>query len=132
MASNTISYDDKDKIISSGDNEQRMFIIQKGEVQITLDDGVKRIELARLQKGDFFGEISLFNNTPRSADATAVGKTKLLCIESRSELDQYLEKNPGFSRKMVQVLGKRLAKTDELLKKELSGRSQAAVINFLW
>jgi CRP/FNR family cyclic AMP-dependent transcriptional regulator len=84
-------------------------------VQIMLSDGKNTILVATLNKGDFFGEISLFNNTPRSANAFAVGNVKLAFIDNVDQLKAFLLKNPSYAAKMVHILAQRLAKTDEIL-----------------
>ncbi len=115
MAKQIVFYQRSEKIIKAGTTEQRMYIILEGEVEISLSDGNNRIVVAKLRKGDFFGEISLFNNTPRSADAIAAGDVKLAYIDSVEELKAFLLKNPVFAAKMVHILAQRLAKTDEIL-----------------
>jgi CRP-like cAMP-binding protein len=73
-----------------------------------------------LKKGDFFGEISLFNNIPRSATAIATGNVKLAYIDNSDQLREFLVQNPVFAAKMVHTLAKRLAKTDEILVGKIS------------
>jgi CRP/FNR family cyclic AMP-dependent transcriptional regulator len=115
MAPRVLFYTDGERIIESNKVEQRMYIILEGMVAISLTDGKNRIDVAELKKGDFFGEISLFNNTPRSANATAVGDVRLAYIDNLQQLKAFLVKNPNFAAKMVHILAKRLAQTDEIL-----------------
>jgi CRP/FNR family transcriptional regulator, cyclic AMP receptor protein len=108
-------YNQNEKIIEAGKVENKMYIILEGEVEIALSDKNNRIIVANLKKGDFFGEISLFNNIPRSATVIASTNVKLVYIDSVEELKAFLIKNPAFAAKMVAILAQRLAKTDALL-----------------
>ena len=67
-----LTFSSGDLIFSQGDLGTDMFIIQDGEVDI-----IKHIQgeshlLSHLEKGDFFGEMALMENSPRTADALAV------------------------------------------------------------
>lgn len=116
MKKNIVYYRRSERIIKAGQQEQRMFIILEGSVSILLSDGKNTIQVAELKAGDFFGEISLFNNTPRSATVVAESDSvKLFYIDSVDGLKAFLIKNPSFAAKMVHVLASRLAKTDEIL-----------------
>jgi len=128
VAKQIVFYQRSEKIIKAGTTEQRMYIILEGEVEISLSDGNNRIVVAKLRKGDFFGEISLFNNTPRSADAIAAGDVKLAYIDSVEELKAFLLKNPVFAAKMVHILAQRLAKTDEILIGKVSELNRLKVL----
>jgi CRP/FNR family cyclic AMP-dependent transcriptional regulator len=110
-----IYYQNGERIIEAGQLEKKMYIIIEGDVEISLLEGSSKVVVATLHNGDFFGEISLFNNTPRSANAIASGNVKLVCIDSEMQLRAFLIKNPTFAAKMVHVLALRLAKTDEIL-----------------
>ncbi len=115
-----LHYQNSEKIIEAGQMEKRMYIILEGFVSIYLTDGKNRVEVAHLKKGDFFGEISLFNNTPRSATVVADGDVKLATIDNVEQLKAFLLKNPAFAAKMVHILAKRLAKTDKILLGKIS------------
>jgi len=132
MAKKIISCKNGEYIIKAGDTQRRMFIILEGEVEITIDDGIKNVTVATLNKNDFFGEISLFNDTPRSANAVSKGKAKLTYIDSLKALERVMAKNPGYTRRMVKELTRRLAQTDEILKREIGGYSKAKLVNFMW
>jgi CRP/FNR family cyclic AMP-dependent transcriptional regulator len=92
-----------------------MYIILEGAVGISLSDGKNTVRVANLQKGDFFGEISLFNSSPRSANAIALGDVTVAYLDNLQDLKAFLVKNPSFAAKMVHILAQRLAKTDEIL-----------------
>lgn len=115
MGKNIVYYQNSEKIIEAGSRETRMYIILEGEVYISVSDRIEKVIVAKLKKGDFFGEISLFNNTPRSATATAEGNVKLAFIDNSDQLKEFLIRNPVFAAKMVHTLAKRLAQTDEIL-----------------
>lgn len=115
MAARVLNFTNSERIIRAGDNDRRMYIILEGMVQISLRDGSDSFVVANMRKGDFFGEMSLFCNRPRTADVIAVGSVKLTYIESMPELRKFLTVNPNFAIKMVEVLSERLTKTDEHL-----------------
>ncbi len=61
-----------------------MFVIVAGKVKVVHRKGAQKIELATLGCGDFFGEISLVDEGPRSADVEAVSDCTLLRITAGS------------------------------------------------
>jgi CRP-like cAMP-binding protein len=115
-----LHYQHGEKIIEAGKMESRMYILLEGFVSIYLTDGKNRIEVAKLKKGDFFGEMSLFNNSPRSATALADGDVKLCTVDNVNQLKAFLIKNPSFAAKMVHILCQRLAETDDILLGKIS------------
>ena len=115
MSSKIIFYHKGETIIKEGQLDRRMYIILEGSVKITLSDNDEKINVANLNKGDFFGEMSLFNDTPRSATATALEDVKLAILSDKNQLTNFLEINPKFASKMVHILATRLAKTNEIL-----------------
>lgn len=74
----SVSYNVGDVVISRGDIGENFYIIESGSVSIVCPDqnGAER-EIAVLNKGDYFGELALINDKPRSA--TVVAKTPLKC-----------------------------------------------------
>ena len=68
-----------------------MFIIAEGKVRISkMVPGIGEEALAILEKGQYFGEMSLIEDGPRSADAIAHSRTCKLYELSRDKLDQVM------------------------------------------
>jgi len=94
---------------------KKMYIIMSGQVEISVAGDKENIVLARMKKGDFFGEMALFVDKPRSASARALTPVQVALVESKQQLDKFLQKNPNFSAKMVAIMCERLAHTNDLL-----------------
>lgn len=100
-----------------------MYIIKKGSVKIyrKLSEGHDK-ELAILKIGDFFGEMALLDESPRSASAVAVEESQLLGIY-QPELFDVFERAPKIGLKvpvkLAKIIGMRLRKTNEQLQQLL-------------
>jgi CRP-like cAMP-binding protein len=98
-----------------------MYVIEQGEVSVGLvgNDGSKK-ELALLKDGDFFGELSLLDESPRSASVIAVTDANLIGF-FRPDLFEIMEKSPGTGLKIVlkvaEMIGERLRNTNQELSK---------------
>jgi CRP-like cAMP-binding protein len=128
----TRRFSNGDIIIRRGNVEKRMYVILNGEVEVSINDGIKKIVIAVLNKHDFFGEISLFSDMPRSADAIAVGSVKAAFFDSTTELDMFLKVNPKYSIKMVNILAERIAHSNKILYEEIMGTNSAKSIKYVW
>jgi len=108
-------------VFYQGDPGLGMYIIQDGEVSIRIldKDGEER-ELALLTDGDFFGELALLDESPRSANA--VCKTDCVLIGFfRPDLFELISKNNALGIKIVlklaEIVAQRLRHTDKELSK---------------
>lgn len=69
-----------ERIIKQGDVADGMYFIENGTVTISvLDEKGKEIEINRLGKGGYFGELALVTHRPRAASAFAAEDIKLAC-----------------------------------------------------
>ncbi len=107
-------------IFNEGDLGTEMFVIQEGEVEIVkaIHGEVRR--LALLSHGDFFGEMSILEDLPRTATALAATDCRLLRINGTT-FDQMLRKNPEIAVRMMRKLSRRLRETDGLLREAMGG-----------
>jgi CRP-like cAMP-binding protein len=77
-------YEENEIIFKEGDPGDSLCIVEQGEVAIRRlvdKNQTKRKTLAIIEKGDFFGEMAIFEGKPRSASAVASLKTKILFIK---------------------------------------------------
>ena len=114
------SYSAGDVIFSQGDLGTDMFIIQEGEVDIVKHINNESHHLSHLERGDFFGEMALLENVPRTADAVAKTDVKVLVING-SRFDEMLRRNPEIAVRIIRKYSKRLREANALLER-LVGR----------
>ncbi|MEM6457656.1 MAG: cyclic nucleotide-binding domain-containing protein [Acidobacteriota bacterium] len=103
-------------VFREGDLGTDMYVIHAGEVEILKEfDGGEHQRLALLEVGDFFGEMSVLEDLPRTAAARAVTACQLLQFNGAS-FDQMLRKNPEIAVRMMRKLSRRLRDTDRRLR----------------
>ena len=103
-----------------GDN---MYIILEGAVEILKEaQGGSSKVLTTVGKGEFFGEMALIDDRPRSATAVASVPCKLL-VMSDDHLDSYIVANPDFASKMIRNLAQRLRGANKLIEQALAGNT---------
>ena len=102
-------------IIQMGEPGTSMFIVVDGNVNIHLPgEQSRRISLKDIAAGEYFGELSLFDDKPRSASAVATTDTKLLELD-RATLSSYLQSRPHAAIVLLSTLAARLRATNEML-----------------
>jgi CRP-like cAMP-binding protein len=109
-----VEFNEGDLIFSEGDRSQEMFIVQSGAVEVVKQSPDGNVVLARLERGDFLGEMSLLESLPRSATAVARGKTRLLVIQPGGFLLK-IRRDPTFAFELMQSLSRRIRLTSERL-----------------
>jgi len=108
----------KDSLLfKEGDEGDRCYIITGGEVRISkFIPNIGEEALAVLKPGDYFGEMALIDNFPRSAHAIANSDVELLSIH-KTELDKILIMDRDLGYKLLwaftKTLSKRLRETNE-------------------
>jgi CRP-like cAMP-binding protein len=89
------------------------FMILSGRIKVAIlgDDG-REVILSILGPGDFFGEMALLDNEPRSATAIAVEEAELLSLH-RNDLQGLFAENPTISVALIRVLTARLRRANQ-------------------
>jgi CRP/FNR family transcriptional regulator, cyclic AMP receptor protein len=98
-----------------------MYVIERGEVSVVLmGEGDVKKEIAVLKEGDFFGELSLLDESPRSASVIARTDAQLIGF-FRPDLFEIMEEAPSTGLKIVlkvaEMIGERLRHTNQELTK---------------
>ncbi len=99
-------------VFREGESGEEMYIIQEGGVEILKQFGPSSKRLATLEAGDFFGEMSMLENRPRSASARVTADTKLLPVDP-STFDQMLREYPEVAVRMLRSLCARMRKYED-------------------
>lgn len=104
-----------DFVFREGDLGTEMYIIQEGRIEILKKSasGHERL-LAALEKGDFFGEVSILEDLPRTASARVAADATLVQING-STFDHMLRTNPEIAVRMMRKMSRRLREADRLL-----------------
>jgi CRP/FNR family cyclic AMP-dependent transcriptional regulator len=108
-------------IVEEGLTGDYMYVIRQGRVKVTKasEDGREKI-MDFLEQGAFFGEMSLFDQAPRSASIKTLEPSVLLALSRRDFLD-LLRTSPDLALAVIHELTRRLREADE----------QASSISFL-
>jgi cAMP-dependent protein kinase regulator len=97
------------RVIQEGAPGDCMYIIKSGEVEVsTSDPKGKKLVLATLQEGDFFGEISLITGHARSASVTTLRATELIRL-GKEDFDRVMPRHPETLKVLEDSLQTRLA-----------------------
>src|SRR5438093_3729827 len=124
-------------IFQEGDPGDGLYVIVEGKVQITFLVGQdQRRVLSRLGPGDFFGEMAVLDNHPRSATATAETDTQVYFIR-RDDLQHVLASSPALAVSLVKEFSLRMREfnqryTQEVLQAErltLVGRFARSIVH---
>ena len=99
-------------VIKAEDEGDTLFVISRGQVKVSIvsKDG-REVILSILAEGDFFGEMSLLDGHPRSANVTTMQETDLLMVR-RADFLRLVMNTPQIAIKLLSVLAGRLRKTD--------------------
>ena len=109
------TYQAGDTVFFAGDPGHLVYFIGAGKVKIHVirDDGEETV-YSIVSGGEFFGEMSLIDGQPRSADATCIEPTELASLPG-DEFLRCMERFPDLSRRVMAVQSARLRSTDRQL-----------------
>lgn len=88
-----------------------VYFIVSGWVKVRRHSGEEVVTLAILGRGDFFGEMAILDESPRSTDVIALSAVKLLSISAQRFI-QTLFKDPQLHHRMLQLMVRRLRQTN--------------------
>jgi CRP/FNR family cyclic AMP-dependent transcriptional regulator len=110
-------------IMVQGDKGSEMYIVAAGHVNIFLPgESSRRVSLKDIARGEYFGELALFDDKPRSASALATTDAVLLAL-SRETLSSYLAVRPRAAMNILQTMAERLRETNAMLSERVAKNS---------
>jgi len=100
-------------VVSEGDEGSSLFVVQSGSLKAFLTDvGGREVTLSLLDPGDYFGELALLDESPRSASVMAVTRSELLQIP-RSAFLALIDAHPACMQIVVHNLVGRIRQLTE-------------------
>jgi signal recognition particle receptor subunit beta len=109
-------YQDGDIIFEKGDPGDKMYYIESGKIEIVQLGEFEKEVLAVYQKGDFFGEMALFADKPRSMTAIARGFTQVQ-VMTKETLPDYIYKKPEIALALIKTLSNRIQGSNQTISK---------------
>ena len=93
-----------ERIVHQGEAGDAMYVVLEGTAVVSLLDeqGAER-EVARLSRGEFFGEMALLTGEPRTASVTALDDLAVLRIHKES-MQSVLSRRPGLAQEMAEIV----------------------------
>ena len=99
-------------LFEEGQPGDHMYVVTEGEIEIRRRVGDIDNLLAVLLPGDFFGEMAILNNRPRSATAITRVASRLVVIEGHM-FEAMLRARPEIAMRMIKTLGLRLENANQ-------------------
>ncbi len=116
----------KQPIYLAGDPSENLYFLKEGRVKITrIDESGKEFTLTLLEPGEIFGELGLFDDSPRETTAVAL-EDSIICLMKRQDFEKYAAQKPDLSLKLTKLMGLRLRqienRIEELLFRDVPSR----------
>lgn len=105
-------YSTGDYIVRQGETGLGLFFITSGKVKVEADHNGAKVVVAQLNAEDFFGELSIIDNKPRSASIICLENTNCLLL-TRDSFSKLMNKYPEIAIQMAKSLTARLRATTE-------------------
>ncbi len=117
-------------LFKEGDVGKEMFVVQAGKVNITKTVRDTEKVLATLGAGEFFGEMAILNQKPRSAGAVMADDGKLLVIDPKT-FEAMIRGNVEIAVRLIKKLSDRLQEADDQIENLLLRDPSSRVVHFL-
>lgn len=111
----TRNYPANSILINEGDDTSSLYVIVEGEVKVFVnDEHGKEAILNIMGEGEYFGELALVDDAPRSASVMTTKPTKVMII-TKADFKRCLNDNPDMAYSLIRALSKQVrALTDSV------------------
>lgn len=106
------SYEPGQEIVREGDTGVGAFIIRSGRVEVIQTRGGEQVKLGEMKQGDFFGEMALLDEFPRSATVRAIEPTTCLGL-TRWHFRGIMESHPQIALGLLPILTRRVRNAEK-------------------
>lgn len=124
MTYSVIEYEPNEFVFKQGDPGDLMYLVQDGEVEVLQDLGGYQNQVAVLERGDFFGEMSVLEEEPRTHSVRTLSAAKLIKID-RAGFKNMLTRNAEIAVRMIRKLSFRLMSAEDMLVRTWAGAEES-------
>jgi small-conductance mechanosensitive channel len=114
-----------ERVIEEGAAGESMFVLLRGAAQVSVSKNGTSIQVATLQTGDCFGEMSLLTGERRSATVRAEGDCYVMEI-SKPVMAEIIRQSPDCLNQLSEILAKRRMETEGIVEEAMPSRDQVA------
>ena len=114
-----------ERVIEEGDDGNSMFILLRGNAQVSVAKNGSTIPVATLRSGDCFGEMSLLTGEKRSATVQAEGDCYVMEI-GKEVMGEVIRESPDCLKQLSELLAKRRMETEGILKDAATSAAEHA------
>jgi CRP-like cAMP-binding protein len=114
LKENTVIVPSRTVLFKENDFSKDIYIVKRGKIRIVKKIGSRQVQLMVVDAGGIFGEISMFDNGPRTATAIAAEDTELIKLTPALFQDS-MKTIPEWFMVIARVLSQRIRQTDNRL-----------------
>lgn len=103
-----LAFPSQHTIFTQGQEGRSLYILVSGQVRVHIGDR----ELAQLEKGACFGEMSVFDAEPRSATITTLAPCECLVL-TQQQLYEAIDETPGIAVNIIRLLSRRIREQNQ-------------------
>jgi CRP/FNR family cyclic AMP-dependent transcriptional regulator len=130
------TYSKKNIVFHEGDYGDALYVIKQGRIKIAkvaIDGREKTLTI--LKSGDFFGEMAIFDDMPRSATAESMDNDVRLLSINKTDFERLIIENPSIAIRIMKDLTRRIRQVNEQVQdlafKDVHGRVASTLFNLL-
>jgi CRP/FNR family cyclic AMP-dependent transcriptional regulator len=130
------TYSKKNIVFHEGDYGDALYVIKNGRIKIAkvaIDGREKTLTI--LKSGDFFGEMAIFDDMPRSATAESMDNDVRLLSINKTDFERLIIENPSIAIRIMKDLTRRIRQVNEQVQdlafKDVHGRVASTLFNLL-
>lgn len=100
-------YRDGETVVRQGEAGDCMYVIQQGTVEVVVEQGEQEVQIAIRGKGEFFGEMAIFEREVRMATVRALGEARILTIDEKNFIRR-IHEDPSLAYRIVRTMSQRI------------------------
>lgn len=117
-------------LFHEGDPGREMYVIQSGKIRLSRNIRGQEKLLAELGAGEFFGEMSIINDKPRTATALVLEDSQVLVLDPRT-FEAMIKSNTEIAVRMIKKLARRLDDANQQIENLLLGDANSRIVHAL-